>query len=171
MPLNSARGSESHVKILTTVLQLTLVMIAFVALGSSALGQDREKRVTAKDMPPIVIANFKRAYPKATIRGYVSEIENGKQYYEIESREGAMQRDVLYNADGSVAEIEEVIDASALPRAALQAIRQSHPRAVITLTEKTVAGDKITYEVHAREGRKRFAMEFDSDGKLLSKGK
>ena len=158
-------------KILTTVLQLTLVMIAFVALGGSAVGQDREKRVTAKDVPPIIIANFKRAYPKATIRGYASEIENGKQYYEIESREGAMRRDVLYNVDGSIAEIEEVIDASALPRAALQALRQSHPRAVITLTEKTVAGDKITYEVHAREGRKRFAMEFDSDGKLLSKGK
>jgi len=39
------------------------------------------------------------------------------------------------------------------------------------LAEKTVAGDRVTYEVSAREGRKRFSMEFDSDGKVLTKAK
>jgi len=41
---------------------------------------------------------------------------------------------------------------------------------VITLAEKTMVGDKVTYEVKAREGRKRFSIEFDSSGKVL-KGK
>ena len=98
-------------------------------------------------------------------------MENGKPYYEIESQERTTRRDVLYNPDGTVAEVEESIDPNTLPQAALQAIKQKYPRAVITLAEKTTTSDKVTYEVSAREGRKRFTMEFDSDGKVLTKTK
>jgi len=150
-----------------------IVLSVFVVsvLGLSTMAQEKEKKITAKEVPAVVIENFKRAYPKAIIRGYASEMENGKQYYEIESQERTTRRDVLYNPDGTVAEIEESIDPTRLPPAALQAIKQKYPRAVITLAEKTTAGDKVTYEVSAREGRKRFTMEFDSDGKVLTKTK
>jgi len=147
--------------------RIVLSVFAGLVLGLSAMAQEKEKKITAKEVPALVIENFKRAYPKAVIRGYASEMEDGKQYYEIESREGTMRRDVLYNPDGTDAEVEESIDANTLPPAALQAIKQKHPRAVITLAEKTMVGDKVTYEVSAREGRKRFSMEFDSDGKVL----
>ena len=147
--------------------RIVLSVFAGLVLGLSAMAQEKEKKITAKEVPALVIENFKRAYPKAVIRGYASEMEDGKQYYEIESREGTTRRDVLYNPDRTVAEVEESIDANTLPPAALQAIKQKHPRAVITLAEKTMVGDKVTYEVSAREGRKRFSMEFDSDGKVL----
>ncbi len=147
--------------------RIVLSVFAGLVLGLSAMAQEKEKKITAKEVPALVIENFKRAYPKAVIRGYANEMEDGKQYYEIESREGTTRRDVLYNPDGTLAEVEESIDANTLPPAALQAIKQKHPRAVITLAEKTMVGDKVTYEVSAREGRKRFSMEFDSDGKVL----
>ena len=152
---------------LTRIFSRFVVVAAAVSLFSlSALAQ--EKKITAKDVPAAVIAAFKNSYPNATIRGYAQEKENGKTFYEIESREGTTHRDILYNADGTVAEIEESIAATDLPAEAQQAIHQKFPKAVISRAEKTTAGEKITYEVAARQGKKRISMEFDAGGKVLS---
>ena len=148
--------------------QIGLIAMAVSLLAVSALAQ--EKKITAQQVPAAVIAAFKNSYPNATIRGYAQEKENGKMFYEIESREGTTQRDILYNPDGTVAEVEESIAASDLPPEAQQAIKQKYPRAVIVLAEKTTAGDTVGYEVSLRQGRKRIGMEFDSSGKVKSKG-
>lgn len=149
-----------------TFVRIALIGAAVSLLSFSAAAQ--EKKITAKQVPAAVIKAFKTAYPNATIRGYAREKENGKVFYEIESREGATKRDVLYNADGTVAELEESISVGDLPADAQQAIKQQYPKAVITIAEKTTAGDKIGYEVTARQGRKRITMEFDASGKVLS---
>lgn len=148
-----------------TFLSVFIILSAPLVL----IAQEKEKKITAAEVPAVVIENFKRAYPKAVIRGYASETEDGKQYFEIESRDGNTRRDVLYKPDGAVAEIEESIDPNSLPQATLQLLRQKYPRAVITLAEKTIAGEKVTYEVSAREGRKRFVLEFDGEGRVLPK--
>src|SRR5438105_15946174 len=87
-----------------------IVLSVFVVsvLGLSTMAQEKEKKITAKEVPAVVIENFKRAYPKAIIRGYASEMENGKQYYEIESQERTTRRDVLYNPDGTRSEERRV---------------------------------------------------------------
>ena len=129
----------------------------------------QEKKITGKDVPAAVISAFKAAYPNATIRGYAREKEKGKVFYEIESREGTTTRDVLYNPDGTVAEIEESIAATDLPAEVQQAMKEKYPKAVITKAEKTTAGDKVSYEIVARRGKKRVTVEFDSNGKVLTK--
>jgi len=143
-----------------------MIATAVSLLSFSAAAQ--EKKITAKQVPAAVIAAFKNSYPNATIRGYAQEKENGKVFYEIESFDGTTHRDVLYNADGTVAEIEESIAATDLPAAAQEAFRQKYPKAVISLAEKTTAGDKVTYEVAARQGKRRISMESDANGKVLS---
>jgi uncharacterized membrane protein YkoI len=147
----------------------SIIVVVVGLFGIPAVAQ--EKKITANQVPAAVIAAFKSSYPKATIRGYAQEKENGKVFYEIESREGTTQRDVLYNADGTVAEVEESIPASDLPADAQQAIKQKYPRAVIVLAEKTTAGDTVGYEVSLRNGKTRIGMEFDSSGKVKTKGK
>jgi uncharacterized membrane protein YkoI len=137
----------------------------------SISGVAQEKKITASQVPAAVIAAFKSSYPKATIRGYAEEKEDGKTLYEIESLDDSTRRDVLYNIDGTVAEVEESIAATDLPADALQAIKQKYPRAVIVLAEKTTAGDTVGYEVSLRNGKQRIAMEFDSSGKVKTKGK
>src|ERR1700704_7099646 len=109
--------------------RLTLAVCAVAMLSLSASAQ--EKKITAKQVPAAVITAFKASYPNATIRGYAQEKENGKTFYEIESREGTTQRDVLYNADGTVAEIEESIAATDLPAVAQEPIPKKKPRAAI----------------------------------------
>lgn len=147
----------------------SLIAMAVALLGVSAFAQ--EKKITVSQVPAAVTAAFKSSYPKATIRGYAEEKEDGKVLYEIESLDGATQRKVLYNADGTVAEIEESIAATDLPADAQQAIKQKYPRAVIMLVEKTFVGDTVGYEVSLRNGRQRIGMQFDSSGKVKTKGK
>ena len=146
---------------------LIAAAVSLLSLSASA----QEKKITAKQVPAAVIAAFKNSYPNAAIRGYAQEKENGKVFYEIESREGSTRRDVLYNPDGTVAEVEESIPATDLPADAQQTIKQKYPRAVIVLAEKTTAGDTVGYEVSLRNGKKRIGMEFDSSGKVKTKGK
>jgi len=141
--------------------------MAVSLLALSVVAQ--EKKITAKDVPAAVMSAFKSAYPNATIRGYAREKENGKVFYEIESREGTTTRDVLYNPDGTVAEIEESIAGTDLPAEVQQAMKEKYPKAVITKAEKTTAGDKVSYEIVARQGKKRVTIEFDSSGKVLTK--
>ena len=156
-------------KLSYSMVRFALFIVSVVLFAIPAFAQ--EKKITARDVPAAVIAAFKNSYPKATIRGYAQEKENGKVFYEIESREGTTQRDVLYNADGTVAEVEESITGTDLPADAQQAIKQKYPRAVIVLAEKTTAGDTVGYEVSLRNGKKRIGMEFDSSGKVKTKGK
>jgi hypothetical protein len=48
-------------------------------------------------------------------------------------------------------------------------MKEKFPKAVITKAEKTTAGDKVSYEIVARQGKKRVTIEFDSSGKMLTK--
>ncbi|HXM34650.1 MAG TPA: hypothetical protein VN920_05650, partial [Pyrinomonadaceae bacterium] len=71
--------------------RIALVVIAISVTGLSAAAQ--ESKIAAKDVPAAVIAAFKSAYPNATIKGYAREKENGKVFYEIESKDGDIGRD------------------------------------------------------------------------------
>ena len=153
--------------------RISIVVVAILVTALSAAAQ--ESKIAEKDVPAAVVAAFKTAYPAATIKGYAREKENGKVFYEIESKDGSTGRDVLYHPDGSVAEVEETVAASDLPVAAQDIIHTKYPGAVVTkaekTTEKTAQGDKVGYEVIARQGKRRISLEFDGDGKLKSKGK
>jgi hypothetical protein len=147
--------------------RLTLIAIGLLLVSVSALAQ--EGKIKEKDVPPAVIAAFKSAYPNATVRGYAKETEKGKTFYEIESKDGAAIRDLLYNPDGTVAEIEETIAATDLPAEAQQTIKSKYPRGVVSRAEKVTEGNTIKYEVSIRSGNKRTGLAFDADGKLLKK--
>ena len=149
--------------LMNLISRLALVIATVALFSFSAVAQ--EKKLTEKDVPAAVISAFKNAYPKAKIRGYALEKEDGKTFYEIESNEGTTQRDVQYNPDGTVAEVEESIAASDLPAAAQEAIRKQYPKAVISLAEKTVAGDKVG------EARKRLAAALENGKELYGRAR
>jgi hypothetical protein len=145
--------------------KVLLIALAFLFTAISAPAQ--ESKVSAKDVPPAVIAAFKAAYPNATVRGYAKEKENGKLFYEIESKEGGIMRDVLYKPDGTVSEVEETVATTDLPAAAQELLKTKYATAVVAKAEKTTNGDKIEYEVVARRGKRRMTFVFDAEGKVV----
>src|SRR5437764_11162487 len=122
----------------------TLIAIGLLLVSVSAFAQ--EAKIKEKDVPPAVIAAFKSAYPNATVRGYAKETEKGKTFYEIESKDGATMRDLLYNPDGTVAEIEETIAAADLPAEAQQIIKSKYPRSVVSRAGEVTEGKTNKYE-------------------------
>src|SRR5512140_1895314 len=93
---------------LTFGFTFTVVMTTML-FGLSTCVHSQEKKITEKDLPAAVKSAFHKSYPHATIKGLAKETENGKTYYEIESIDGKLHRDLLYTPEGDAYEIEETI--------------------------------------------------------------
>ena len=148
------------------------VIAALIVLASAVVAlplNAQEKKISRKDVPSAVLAAFEKAYPHAKIRGTSTEVENGKTYFEIESMDGTQARDILYLADGTVAEIEEAVAVGTLPEAVRTAIGKEFPKAKIAKAEKTTKGTEVSYEVHVALGSKKGSVVVDPSGKVLEK--
>jgi hypothetical protein len=146
---------------------LLLLLLAGLPVSSRLSAQ--EKKISKKDVPPPVLTAFEKAYPHATIRGTSTEVENGKTYFEIESMDGTRSRDILYNVDGTVAEIEEVVAVGTLPEAVRTAVGKEFPKAKIAKAERTTKGTDVSYEVHVSLGSNKGSVVVDPSGKVLEK--
>jgi uncharacterized membrane protein YkoI len=138
-------------------------------LSGSALDRVRaqEKQISRKEVPSAVVSAFEKAYPKAVIKGFSQEQEEGKIYYEVESQQGNTTRDILYLADGTVVELEEGVPAADLPGAIQSALKAKYPKGDVTKAEKTTRGNRVTYEMKVVSGKSTREVVVDRSGKIL----
>jgi uncharacterized membrane protein YkoI len=155
---------------LLSFIAAALVAVIVVYLPTVAKAQG-EKTLAVKDLPAAVTASFHKAYPHAKIRGASTEQENGKTYYEVESVDGKVKRDLLYLVDGTCVEIEETIAARALPAAVSKSLMQEFPKAKILKAEKKTKDQTLTYELAIQSGKDRWEVAFDPAGKVVEKTK
>jgi len=148
-----------------TASAMVLLLACLIASGARA----QERKIGQGELPGAVRESFAKAYPRATIRGTSMEVEKGVTYYEIESLDGAQARDILYRADGTVAEIEEAVAAGALPPAVKTAVGKEFAGAKIAKAEKVTKGSAVSYEVHLSQGSKKGSIVVDPSGKVLRK--
>lgn len=114
-------------------------------------------------MPAAVLSAFSKAWPTATVVAFAEETKDGKAYFEIESRDGNVARDVLLAPDGSIVEVEEVVPEAALPAAVVEAARALGKRVVIRKAEKVTRGKVVTYSLELK-GAKVKEAAFDPAG-------
>lgn len=148
---------------------MILSVVVCFALSPSAVAGD--KKISKKDVPPAVLQSFEKAYPKAVIKGLAIEKENGKTFYEIESVDGKLSRDLLYLADGSVFEIEEGVAVADLPATVKAAIAKEHPQGKISKCEKTTHGSDVVYDCQVSFGKTKYSMAVAPDGKVIKNQK
>jgi hypothetical protein len=149
------------------VVSIALIVVFVLGIDASA----KEKKIAKKDVPAAVISTFEKAYPNAKVKGYSTETEEGKTYFEVESMVGKMTLDVSYLSDGTVAEIEEGITIGELPDAVKATIKANYPKGKIAKAEKKTAGTTVTYELKVKTGKTSAGMEIDPSGKILKKSK
>ncbi len=147
---------------------LVAVIVAYPPTAAKAQG---EKKLAVKDLPAAVTASFHKAYPHAKIRGASTEQENGKTYYEVESVDGKVKRDLLYLVDGTCVEIEETVASRALPAAVSKSLMQEFPKAKILKAEKVTKDQTVKYELVVQSGKDRWEVVFDPTGKVVEKSK
>lgn len=157
-----------NVPFLSLVAATFLAAIVVSALAARAQG---EKKIAVKDLPAAVTASFHKTYPHAKIRGASREQEKGTTYYEVESVDGKVKRDLLYTADGTCVEIEETIAAKALPTDVSKSLKQEFPRGKVLKAEKVTKDQTVTYELLVQSGKDRWEITFDQTGKVVEKSK
>lgn len=146
--------------------------LAAALLVTASLGaQEQEKKISKKELPAPVLAAFKKAYPKASIKGLNEEKKDGKTYFEIESKDGKLERDLLYLADGSVVEIEESVAVADLPAAVKGAVEAKYPKANMAKAEKVTKGTDVTYSVKVKTDKGKVTLDVDASGKILKEEK
>jgi len=149
----------------------SIVILALLACACSvdrAYAQEKGK-FTPKDLPPAVSTAFQKAYPKAKILGASTETEHGVKYFEIESQDGTVRRDLLYTADGKNQETEETIAPATLPEPVKAALAKALPHAKILKAEKVTTDAAVKYEMIAKTKSQSYEISFDPAGKLLEK--
>jgi uncharacterized membrane protein YkoI len=147
-----------------SILLLVLVFVCSVTIMA------KEKKAKEKVVfPEAVQTAFKTAYPKAFITGMSKETEKGVTYYEIESMDGKQKRDLLYTADGNVAEIEEAIDPTTLPEAVTQTLNKEFAGAKVLKAEAMTKDGNKSYEVKIEVKGKKKEIAIDATGKIIEK--
>ena len=143
-------------------------------MGEKAEAEETEEAEGAKSaavdlkiLPPSVLNAFKLAYPNAVIKGTSKETEKGVTYYEIESIDGKLNRDLLYTAEGKAVEVEEAIVPGALPPAVLQALAKAYPGYKILKAEDLVKGGQKYFELQIQVKDKKIGVTIDPSGKII----
>jgi hypothetical protein len=131
--------------------------------------EGKEGKLDLKILPDAVLSAFRAAYPKAVVKGASKETEKGATYFEVESVDGKLNRDLLYTADGKAVEIEESIAATDLPAAVQQTLSKEYPGAKVLKAERMTKGNQILFELRIQIKDKQTGVTIDPNGKILEK--
>jgi len=141
----------------------------FLIAGSLMFAQD--KKISEKEAPKAVLNSFHMTYPKAVIKGMSTETEKGKAYFEIESIDGNVKRDLLFTSAGKIAEIEETISTDGLPKVSIPMIENKIPGAKVKSAEKVTRGSNVTYELAVTGKKGKFEVVLNKEGKIIKSQK
>jgi len=149
-----------------------LLVVAFFlpAAGCFAAPAGAQKASSDKkvEAPKAVMTAFHKTYPKAEIKNVGLETTDSATYFEIESVDGSVRRDILYTEDGSAFEIEESVTPGDLPAAVRKALDAKYPNGDLKKSEKITRGETTQFEILLENNEERVEMVVDASGKILS---
>ena len=157
---------------------IALVWAGLIASAGLRFGNGRSENNIP--LPDRVEKTFKAAFPKAEVTKLDVEKENGVTVYDFEFRDGASEKETDIAADGTMLEITLVIDATAVPPAAMNTIRSATKGARVKRIEQIEVryrthDGKITklpkpksqYAVEMTRGNRKAEIVVAPDGALL----
>jgi hypothetical protein len=146
---------------------ITILVVIIISANLRAIAGD--KKITKKDVPAAVLKAFTDTYPKAKVNSYAKEVEKGETFYELETVDGKVKRDLLYKADGTAVEVEEILTTKTVPESIAKAIITEMPKAKIMSGEKTTRGTDVSFEVVVVNGKEKVRVLLNADGKIQKK--
>ncbi len=129
------------------------------------VGQGFAQKVKESEVPQVVKTAFAKAYPK--VKDVKWDKEDGA--YEASFDQNKADASVLFNADGTIKEVETEIEHNQLPAAVKNTLAKEYADYKVEGAAKIVAGGVTTYEAEVKKGKQTFDFIFDVDGKLLKK--
>jgi len=149
-----------------------IVIVLVLAFGTLSFAQatkeeNSETKISQEDLPAAVVTAFQEAYPNAQIISTSQETDSGTTYYEIESREGSIHRDLIFLADGTVNAVEQQLEATALPAVIRDTIHKNYPSGNINKAESVIEGGVTSYELLVKSGEDQYEVAIGTDGHII----
>lgn len=136
---------------------------AVVALILGLPAVAAEKTLPKRYVPAPVLEAFAKTYPSAKALAFAKETEKGRTFFEIESMDGEVARDILFAADGTIVEVEEAVKESELPAPVVAAVKAMGPGVSIRKAEKVTKRGVVTYGLDLK-GAKVKEISLDATG-------
>lgn len=142
-----------------------MVAMAFLNVAVHA----QEKKLSRKDLPPAVEKTVAEQSKGATIKGFSTEVENGKKIYEAALVVDGHGRDISIDKDGRVLEIEDEVALASLPPAVQEGLKKAAGKGTLGKIESlTKNGKLVAYESVVTIAGKHHEVQVDPDGKKLA---
>jgi len=143
---------------------------AFVVLALTATAYGQEKKLTRAQLPPAVEKTVAAESQGATIKGFATEVENGKRLYEAELEISGRSKDISMDRDGNIVEVEEEVTLDSLPSAVQDALRKRAGAGTVGKIESLSKNGKlVAYEAHIKTGAKRSEIQVGPNGEKLAR--
>ncbi len=143
---------------------LMALALLFVVAASA-----QEKKIKKSDLPAAVQKTADEQSKGATVKGYNSEVEDGKTIYEVELTVNGHSRDVSISPAGEVVEVEEEVALESLPVEVRDGLQKKAGAGKITKVESlTKKGKLVAYEAQVRTNGKKSEVQVGPDGKPLA---
>jgi uncharacterized membrane protein YkoI len=147
--------------------QHTSLAAVLLAFTFSAMAQER--KIDQSSLPPAVQKTISQQSKGATIKGYSTEREHGKQVYEAEMIINGHSKDIQIASDGALNEVEEEVAFATLPQKVQSALKAKAAGAKITKVESLTKHDKlVAYEAVILNGSKRGEIQVGPSGETLA---
>lgn len=154
-------------------MRLTIKIASAITLlfggGFCGVVAARDKLLKKSELPSAVREAADKQTQGAEVRGYSSEIENGKLEYEVKMTVNGHLRDVSIAPDGRILEIEDEVTLDSLPANVHAALARKAGKGTITRVESlTKNGKLVAYEAQIRSGTRHSEIQVGPDGKPLA---
>ena len=158
---------------------IIVVLLGFYCSNSLDAGQRRHvrhrpikadvttKKISRNAVPSSVLQSFQKEYPGAKITGQLKETREGIVYYEIESIDSTIKRNILFQEDGTIVEIQEPIAEADLPKIVHDGVTEKYPNAVIQSADIVKRDHHVEYEMTLRIGKQKNEVVVNSAGKIF----
>jgi hypothetical protein len=131
-------------------------------------GQAQEKHLKKSDLPAAVQKTADEQSKGATVRGYSSEMEDGKLEYEVQLTVDGHSKDVSVDVNGNLIEVEEQVAPDKLSPEVREGLQKRAGNGKIARVESlTKHGTVVAYEAQVLTGSKKSEVQVGPDGKPL----
>lgn len=154
---------------MTNVEARLAVLLLITGSAFLATAPAQEKKIKREELPPGVEKTVSEQSQGATIKGFSTEVEQGKTLYEVELTVNGHGKDISMEKDGKIVEVEEEVAMDSLPPEVKAGLTKAAGSGTISKVESLTKGGKlVAYEADVKNGLKHSEVQVGPNGNKLA---
>ncbi len=149
-------------------IQLVAPVVAMICVTVVRSATSAEHRVELSELPVPVQHTIAKESAGGTVRAVSEETKNGELYYEAELNLRGHAKDMLFDRNGAIVEVEEEIALESVSDAArLKLIAEAGHGKIVRVESILRAGRLVGYEAEVETGAKKAEIQVSPEGQLI----